>query len=85
MAPFKLTPAQHTKVMNHPVHYNIEAVRYNEKEKMFECNASPSDLQIIKSIVDEPVSTSSPKDIPVISKPPQEDNEDTEMAGFQEK
>ena len=77
MPPFKLTPAQHDKVMNHPVHYNIDSKRYIEKENMFECDASSADLMVIKKLVDEPIIVMPEPSEPEVNKQPQADNEES--------
>ena len=85
MPPFKLTPSQHDKVMNDPVHYRLGNKRYIEKENVFECEASAADLLLIKKLVDEKVEIAAEKSEPVVGKHEKADNEESQGAGFVER
>lgn len=49
---FKLTPAQRALVMNDPIHYHI-SLHLNSKTNMYEGDANPQQMKIIKRLVDE--------------------------------
>jgi len=51
--PFKLTSGEHAKIMNDPLHYELD-IRFNSKKNVYEGETTPPMMKRIQAVLDAP-------------------------------